>query len=179
MKPLEAFAKAKRGLYGRNSRCKTCKQALSKAWREKNPDHKQEYQRIWHENNRERVSAYRKDRYARHAESERAYMRDYKAANRDRYTAHENRRRAAELNQTLAGDFEREIQQLFSEAARLTRETGIPHNVDHIVPLQGREMRGLHVPWNLRVIPASENFQKKNRVDPTLAVPACFEGRTA
>jgi hypothetical protein len=44
-----------------------------------------------------------------------------------------------------------------------TRLTGIQWNVDHIIPLQGRKVSGLHVPMNLQVIPALLNFRKANK----------------
>lgn len=58
------------------------------------------------------------------------------------------------------------IRAIYAEAKRLTATTGIPHHVDHEIPLQGEFVSGLHVETNLRVLPASENIKKSNRHQP-------------
>ena len=55
------------------------------------------------------------------------------------------------------------IAAFYLEARRLTRETGIPHEVDHIEPLLGKNASGLHVHYNLRVVTRTENRRKSNK----------------
>lgn len=52
------------------------------------------------------------------------------------------------------------IRAFYVEAKRLTVLTGELHVVDHIVPMCGRTVSGLHVHWNLRVIHWRENARK-------------------
>lgn len=60
-----------------------------------------------------------------------------------------------------------EIRQLYQIAITMTQTTGEQYVVDHIVPLRGESVCGLHVPWNLRVITQDENLKKSNKlVDP-------------
>ena len=60
----------------------------------------------------------------------------------------------------------KELAAIYRECARVSKETGIPHHVDHIVPILHPDVCGLHVPWNLRIVPAVENMNKSNEFDP-------------
>lgn len=55
------------------------------------------------------------------------------------------------------------LRPFYDEAARLTRETGVPYEVDHLYPLQARDSCGLHVPGNLQVVLRSVNRSKRNK----------------
>jgi uncharacterized protein YdaU (DUF1376 family) len=77
-------------------------------------------------------------------------------------------RNAAKLNATpswLSKAQHEEIASIYAKAALRTAETGIKHEVDHVIPLRGKLVCGLHAPWNLRVIEAYKNRQKSNLVE--------------
>lgn len=56
------------------------------------------------------------------------------------------------------------IRAVYEEAKRISRETGIPHQVDHIVPLNSPFVSGFHVDYNLQILPATDNLKKSNRL---------------
>lgn len=58
------------------------------------------------------------------------------------------------------------LKALRAEAKRKTAVTGVVHVLDHIVPLNHPDVCGLHVPWNLRVVPWAVNASKNNKWNP-------------
>lgn len=82
---------------------------------------------------------------------------------RDVLSFFQKRRRDILVLATPAWANKSAIAKIYAEARRLTAETGIPHEVDHIVPLKGRKVCGLHVECNLQILSKSENARKHSR----------------
>lgn len=71
-------------------------------------------------------------------------------------------RRCSQLSATPSFSDKEKIKEIYRESVRKTLETGVKHHVDHIVPLRGKNVCGLHVDWNLQVLTAQENIRKSN-----------------
>lgn len=91
-----------------------------------------------------------------------ASCQKWRKANKDKDAARAAKRRAIKMRRTPQWANLAAIEEFYLLAKRLTLETGIPHDVDHIIPLQGRTVSGLHVETNLCVIPARDNQRKRN-----------------
>ncbi len=102
---------------------------------------------------------------ARNPDKVKAYAKKTKTLNSGRVLAHTVKRRLAKIKRTpvwLTADDHWMIEQAYELAAVRTKMFGFAWHVDHIVPLQGKLVSGLHAPNNLRVIPGAENIRKSN-----------------
>lgn len=93
---------------------------------------------------------------------DRRYKEKWKNQNRGDVNAWTAKRRAQKIKATPPWADHDKIKEFYREARKLTEETGIPHHVDHIIPLLGDNVSGLHCEGNLRVIPATDNLIKGN-----------------
>lgn len=87
--------------------------------------------------------------------------------NRDKTNAKTAARRAMRKQcapRWLTAEMLAKVEGFYNLARKITEESGIQHEVDHIVPLKSDVVCGLHVPWNLQVISATQNRAKSNRL---------------
>ena len=165
-----------------NKRCAECANVQSNAWKKANREACSKQKNFWAQANREKVRALKKGYYESspeerasqalrsrrwleaNREKSRAATARWRVNNRDKSAAAQQRRRAKKLQRTVAWADHDKIRQLYALAREMTEQTGVPHEVDHIYPLQGKLVSGLHVETNLRVIPKSENRSKGARL---------------
>lgn len=83
----------------------------------------------------------------------------YRINNLDKFAAKEAKRRAIKYNATPSW-LNKEDYENISKIYELAQY--LKFHVDHIVPLKNKKVCGLHVPWNLRVIPPKDNMKKHN-----------------
>lgn len=129
---------------GLRAQCRPC---AGESWKE----HYNKYQ----EHHTARTKEYR----LQHLEERTLYNKYYYQANKDLYDVHNAKRRATELNAAVVWANIDEIEAIYANCPP-------EHHVDHIVPLQGKTVCGLHVEHNLQYLPKVENLAKSNKFDP-------------
>jgi hypothetical protein len=137
------------------------------AYRSKNKELiKIKQKQIYHKQKEKRLE-YAKVRYQANKDAIKAKVKEYTVKNRHKTNAIKAKYRASKYNATpkwLTKQHLEEIKVFYKEAKKLSEDTGELYQVDHIVPLQGVEVCGLHVPWNLQILTKTENISKFNKL---------------
>lgn len=179
--------------YASSGDCTECGRAKARARYERHGVEIREYQRERHQTCKEKIKAskarrreairaadrkrYERDKpkrlilarkwHARNPEKTAGSKRGWAARNKEHMAANVALRRATFKRSApawLTPEQKLAIKKIYAEARRLTVETGIRHEVDHIYPLRNRLCCGLHVPWNLQILPFDQNMKKSNRL---------------
>ena len=138
----------------------------SRKWHQANPEKVRKFKRKYDEANREKMCERKREYYEANREKIREHHREYAKVNQAKYNALQKKRHATQLQAMphwLTPEHHEQMADIYELAVIAEQLTGIKHHVDHIEPLQGEDRRGLHVPWNLQVLTATENISKKNR----------------
>jgi hypothetical protein len=93
------------------------------------------------------------------------YHRNYREQNRIRLARTSSEHRSKRLKRHVPWANDQLIEEKYTLAKEITEESGVKHVVDHIFPLQGEMVSGLHVETNLQVLPEKDNVSKKNRLE--------------
>lgn len=115
----------------------------------------------WRRRNRNKVCGYAKIYRCRHLTKVKERIKQWRNKNPLRVREHQANRRCSKLKATLKWVNRKEIQMMYLNCPK-------GYEVDHIVPLQGKMVCGLHVPWNLQYLTREENSRKHNTWDPEI-----------
>lgn len=137
--------------------------ARTKAYRLANREKDNAAHAKWRARNRARVLELRKASRAADPDRHKEYGLKWRRQNKGKVVAATRRRQISKIRRTPAWADHQEIDRIYAECARISLETGVQHHVDHIIPLNGELVSGLHVPENLQVLAAIENIKKGNR----------------
>ena len=157
--------------------------ATKRAWSAKNPGAPAAHGRKYREANKDKCRASTARWESMNPEKKEAGRKRWRVSNPEKYkavvasagkkwrrgnpgvvNAKTAKRRAALRHATPAWADLCAIRKIYIEAAGLSRETGISHEVDHIVPLQSPKVCGLHAEQNLQIIYATANRKKHNHL---------------
>lgn len=178
-KGFERFTKSAGMADGHLNQCKDCvnarlrekrranpeaTRAACQAWRDKHPERMRASAKKWRQANPEAVREQTRKWQRENPEKNMARMARWKKANPIGSRLYASRRRVREAGRTL-GCSDEALRAVYERARLLTLVTGVKHHVDHEIPLGGRGVCGLHVPWNLRCIPATDNHRKSNKLE--------------
>jgi hypothetical protein len=180
-KSLSEFYKRKDSPDGYRNDCKDCRQVNAlKNYYDRHDANKSRMKKThankiaknpnfyaeWYEKNRDKDLEKSKLAYQENAEDRKAKQRLWSKTNRGTANALSKNYKLKKINATPKWLSESQLLHIkckYQLAAMLNIHGVEPWHVDHIVPIRGKDVCGLHVPWNLRVIPAKENMTKGNR----------------
>ena len=141
--------------------------AQQKAYRKANKDEIKAQKKAWCDANKEKIKAYDKAYRKSNPERRKAICKKYYEANSAKYIERA-RFRESLLNKLQKPSWysSKLVNKIYKECKELNKIAGfIKYHVDHIIPLQGKNVSGLHVQGNLQIILASVNQSKSNKFE--------------
>jgi hypothetical protein len=160
LKPVLSFHKRSISPDGLTASCKSCRSTARKSYKSQKV-----YNKAYREKNREVLLKSKKEWDASNRQHINAYKRDYRKEHPTKHSEWDAKKRASRLQRVpkwLNSEQKEAIKQFYWLRDDIIAITGELYEVDHIIPLQGKNVCGLHVPWNLQILPSDLNNKKSN-----------------
>lgn len=106
-------------------------------------------------------------RYSNNSEPTKARSKKWRQDNPEVYNEYMYARERDKRQRILTKEYLPEIRRVYEECRHISESTQEDLSVDHIIPLKGKNVSGLHVPWNMQILKASHNKKKNNKFDGT------------
>ena len=164
-KDISQFHKDVRYSDGRTrAACKACRSLERKSRYSKNKSHERSLAKKYWSENKERMQAWLREHYQNNKIRYKEYSKRFLSNNPGMGAFISSVRRSRKNQATPSWANLGAIKDIYKQREQISLETNIIHHVDHIIPLKGELVCGLHVEYNLRIIPAVENLSKSNKL---------------
>ncbi len=157
-KPRTEFYKQADKKDGYRAECKACRDITKRKYAEVNKDTIAASKKSYYEANKKEIKQ-QSGEYKNRLKGDPIF--------KGKELAKKRRRDAAKLQRTppwLTKEHNKQIQRYYLTAKWLEEQLGETFHVDHIHALRGTNFSGLHVPWNLQILPEADNLKKGNRL---------------
>lgn len=141
--------------------------ANAKAFRNRHPERVKASMDAWRQSNKDKIKIYTAQYYMENRDEildKKAVFHSLNRSTRNRAKA-VARSKAFGVNVMLTEAERAAVDSIYREAEILSGITGIPHQVDHVIPLSSDFLPGVHSPCNLQVVTANYNKRKRSNVD--------------
>lgn len=176
--PVERFYVKKIFPGTKRERCKSCSVKHARDWNLVHPERVKEtvdryrasdeakaVNKEWRDHHKEHLKAEVYKWRAENPDQEKAIVKKSRKKHHLKVLTRNREREIAEITAIPAWADRQKISDIYLKAKQITKETGILHHVDHIIPLRGKYVCGLHIETNLQIIPAIVNLRKGNKVN--------------
>jgi len=139
-------------------RCEACRKEKNNKWGRENKEWRKEYEKQYYKENKEKINDRHRNYYVENKDKVLKRQKKHYEENKQSILARKNIQRVNRLKRMPKWADKYEIGLIYADCPE-------GFHVDHIIPLQGEKVSGLHVPENLQYLPAKENLKKSNFFD--------------
>jgi len=156
LKSIDLFQKKSNSYDGLQCWCRSCMREYKINWSKNNPEKIKMYSKKAYKNNAAKIKIGKAKWYRKHIKEQKARVLKWQKNHPGKVNAANVAYQAAKLKRTPVWADKKSIQEFYILASKNNM------HVDHIIPLRGKLVSGLHILENLQLLPSTDNHQKSN-----------------